>query len=273
MHKTLKPKNWKGEHYKYRQHKLDGHRYTFYMSPSGRLQGWGRTYRSDLEISVKRPSIKNCDWWYDLQQIPIRSAVDGELIVLDGNSGDVATALAEDPTRLIFVPFAVPYWNDQLLHHEDVGVGMSIALANGLGFVKTYLDEIPLDRESLLSGAEELGIEGWVLKRHNYTDWWKLKSTKTIDLEVVGFKDGEGKYLGLVGALIVQAIIDGVPTELASISGMTDDVRYDIEDSDIGRVCEVEYQRFGKNRLIHPRFIRWRDDKPVEECAYSRSDL
>jgi ATP-dependent DNA ligase len=64
-------------------------------------------------------------------------------------------------------------------------------------------------------------------------------------------------------------------TEITRVSGMPDEQRLDIDEKkDLGRVVEVEYQDVGNGgRLIHPRFVRWRDDKPASQCRYDWEDL
>ena len=91
------------------------------------------------------------------------------------------------------------------------------------------------------------------------------------DLIITGWTEGEGKYAGLIGALKVSTC-DG--EELASVSGMTDDVRRLISSSPesfLGRVCEVQYQNVAKlGRLRHPVFLGFRDDKRPEECGINQ---
>jgi ATP-dependent DNA ligase len=204
------------------------------------------------------------------------SSVDGELYVPDGNAGDAAHAIAECSNKLEFVPFAVPWWKGLDIATWDIIATSSTLLEiTSLKFCPTFFCSNEDNEERLLQDAVDLGIEGWVLKDSNYTGWWKVKPTKSIDGIVTGFKDGEGKYLGLTGALIISVFIEEKLCEVAAVSGMTDAVRIDIdEDNNLGRVCEVEYQELGNGRrLIHPRFVRWRNDKPADECIYEWSEL
>lgn len=115
---------------------------------------------------------------------------------------------------------------------------------------------------------EQPDAEGLVYKDGNLLRWAKHKLVQTADVVCVGFKDGDGKYLGLVGA-IECALADG--TVVARCSGMSDAERVRISDDPdayIGRVLEVSYQYVGsRGRLRHPRFVRWRDDKRAAECT------
>jgi len=220
------------------------------------------------------------------------------LYVPEGNAGDATTAIANCTDDLEFMAFALPWVNGSSLEKVSVARARSLCLSEiGVPFAKP-LPIYPTDTlEKLLSDAVDLGYEGWVLKLHNYYGWFKVKPQKEVDCIVTGFKEGDGKYFGLVGSLKVSVLIEGNKSaysddttleyhgfnapakyeliEIANVSGMDDTTRVDIdEEKDLGRVCEVEYQEVGNGgRLIHAHFVRWRDDKPANECVVSRSDL
>ena len=301
-HDKLKPKNWKGEPVAVKQQKYNGHRFTMFKQADGQLVGFessSSTMPESREIRVKRPGIVKYNWWkkFVLNMLPM-SSVDGELYIPGGNAGDAAHAIAECSDDLEFIPFAFPWWNGKEIYDEPVVTAQNIAnRIIGINFAKTLPIQPDDTYDVLCHHAVKLGIEGWVLKLSNYKGWYKVKPQKEIDCIVTGFKDGDGKYLGLVGALKVSVLIEGnksaysddttldyhgfnAPakyqlTEIASVSGMSDEIRIDIdEDKDLGRVCEVEYQEVGNGgRLIHAHFICWRDDKSAEECVCNRSDL
>ena len=276
VHERLRSKLWKGIPTKWKQFKFNGHRFTVYKQKDGKLIGFERTIRDDLEMTVKRPDFVKYDFWKALENIPPMSSVDGELYVMHGNAGDTAHAIAECKSTLCFMPFAVPFWKsvDYSIHDLEWADG-TLRVSTGIGLAP-YFDLLSSDTfEQLCDDARMLDIEGWVLKDSNYEGWWKVKPQKTIDCIVTGFKDGNGKYLGGVGALKVSAYINGRLVEIANVSGMSDDVRWDIDEKDdLGRVCEIEYQDLGNGgRLIHAHFVQWRDDKPEDECSYNREDL
>lgn len=283
MHDRLRVKEWKNQFAKWKQVKYNGHRFTVYKQLDGKLVGFERKVRPDLEISVKQPKIVECDWWQTLaQMLPPVSSVDGELHVPGGNAGDAAHAIAECSPELMFTPFAVPWWDGFDWTFNDVWATSEFWRANfgtasPLQFAKTYMRLPHETLEDLLKQAVESGIEGWVLKNFNYDEWWKAKPTRSVDCVVTGFKDGDGKYIGLIGSLLCSVYLDNETelTEIARVSGMTDDERLNIDEThDLGRVVEVEYQDIGNGgRLIHPRFVGWRDDKPAVECRYAKEDL
>jgi len=272
----LKPKNWNGTRVRNKQHKMNGHRLTIWKQKDGRLVGWERTIRDDREITLLRPDIVKYDWWKALEQIPPMSCVDGEAYTEFGNAGSAAHAIAECLPTLEFMPFAVPWWKsenkfDAALERVDIGLHTYTGLKLAPFFKLMEHDT----EELLIKDAIDLGIEGWVLKEANYLSWWKVKPTYPIDAIITGLKWAEqGKYLGAVGSLLCSIYIKGELVEIACVSGMDDKTRWDLDKKDIGRVIEVEYQELGNgNRLIHPRFSQWRDDKPAEECAYNWSEI
>ena len=93
----------------------------------------------------------------------------------------------------------------------------------------------------------------------------KIKEELTLDLEVVGMFEGEGKYLGTLGGLIVA----GLDMYRHRISGMTDTQRdewWADEDLILGQIVEVKAMKKLKDgSLREPRFKAIRHDKYVED--------
>ena len=113
------------------------------------------------------------------------------------------------------------------------------------------------------------GLEGLVIKTvgHKYQrtrskDWMKMKEVGSVDVRVCGFQEGEGKYVGTLGALLVK-LDNGQVTHVGT--GFSDALRHDIwsnRDSMIDRHVEIQYHEITKDgNLRHPRFYRWREDK------------
>jgi DNA ligase-1 len=98
----------------------------------------------------------------------------------------------------------------------------------------------------------------WEGKRSNA--WLKIKDEKSVDVVVVGMKEGAGKYAGTLGALIVDYKGKKVP-----VSGMTDDQRnlfWKKPKLILKKMVEVEYQEETVHgSLRHPRYKRHRPDK------------
>lgn len=116
------------------------------------------------------------------------------------------------------------------------------------------------NRPALLAKLHELESmagEGLMLHHQDalYTtgrssDLLKLKTYQDSEAQVIGYRPGKGKYLGMVGALVVRTA-DG--KEFAIGSGLTDALR--LTPPVIGTVITYRYNGQTKNGL--PRFARF----------------
>jgi ATP-dependent DNA ligase len=109
--------------------------------------------------------------------------------------------------------------------------------------------------------------------------WYKLKKFNTIDVVVIGWKEGQGKYQGTTGAIEFGMYMSSqsmTPVSFGWCAGMDDETRNLIatlhgRDQLLGMVFELRY--FGKvgrdgKGYRFPQFMRWRPDKPEHECIY-----
>lgn len=127
-----------------------------------------------------------------------------------------------------------------------------------------YLVSSEAEIHALYEAVRARGLEGLIIKtdspyyrRRNHA-WMKIKAEETLDLLVTGWEPGTGKYVGMIGALIVDH--KGVPVNVGS--GLSDDLRQENPDEIVGRLIEVEYHEITPDgSLRHPRFKRFRDDK------------
>lgn len=114
----------------------------------------------------------------------------------------------------------------------------------------------------------DMDLEGAIVKLHDSLyrfgrtkDWMKIKASETHDLEVTGFVEGQGKYTGTLGALVVD--FRGVPVNVGT--GLSDDLReflWHRRQQYLHTVIEVEAHEITPDgSLRHPRFIRFREDK------------
>jgi DNA ligase-1 len=138
--------------------------------------------------------------------------------------------------------------------------------------VKILKHKLVHNVEELLAYYQEcrrLGLEGVVTKRpgHLFTtgrnqDWQKMKEVSSMDLKIVGFEEGEGKYVGTLGAVVVE-LPDGQTTNVGT--GFSDDDRgiiWENQRTYLGEIMEVQYhEKTLAGNLRHPRYYRMRPDK------------
>ncbi len=193
----------------------------------------------------------------------------GELFITGGNASDVASAIRKKPDlkmrhRLAFSVFDFPQlrWTENYrqlrervfrvrdaLHSEAFRVPRMLAC----GVLRGLLQKAP----TMLTNVEE----GVVLKQKTpvvaNAAWYKVKKTETLDLKLVAFVAGKGKYFGQVGAL-VGADRAG---KLHQVSGITDAMRKSLGEDVFGDIFEVRHNGIlARGGLRHARFVRWRED-------------
>lgn len=269
----LKAKPWAGQPgVRYLHAKRDGHR-LFIVREHENDPPRVLTTRP---VDITEQLAGWCQWYERARWIPAGSVIEGELWRPGEPASYVKTGIKQQDQHLRLDVFAVPRWRYQEQHSQTLSWAEARANELSLAFAPWahWLGDYLTDLRALMRfvGWEPSETEGVVLKKANYHGWYKLKMTRTVDLVVTGFVDGEGKYLGNTGALRCSVVLPNSKTlEVACVSGMDDDTRALIdEQADLGRVVEVEYQYVGSGgRLRHPRFKRWRDDKNAtsEDCG------
>jgi ATP-dependent DNA ligase len=127
---------------------------------------------------------------------------------------------------------------------------------------------LQLFQEVTSSGGEGIILKnydtGYFFGKRN-SNLMKIKEEVTKDLAAVGMVEGEGKYAGTLGALIVQSR-DGTKHQ---VSGMTDDQRtrwWNSKELILGQVVEVKAMKeLEDGSLREPRFKACRFDKTLAE--------
>jgi len=137
-------------------------------------------------------------------------------------------------------------------------------------------------KESLYDWIVTHGGEGVMVKnplahyhpgKRQANNWYKVKKFDTYEAYVTGFDPGQGKYEGLIGA-IVCTTQDDVEVRC---SGMTDDERIRItarQERIIQQQWVLEVKHFGLTAGTprHPQFLRWREDKGPSDCWFATKE-
>lgn len=144
-----------------------------------------------------------------------------------------------------------------LYNREDTAVHVAVPrrVLTDRQVREAYAEYRALNYEGAM--VKDMGT-AWTARRTHA--WMKLKEERSVDVRVIGMKEGTGKYRGMCGALYVNH--NGKEVR---VSGMTDAQRVEFwndRNSIVGHMVEVEYQEVTKNgSLRHPRFKRVREDK------------
>ena len=150
-----------------------------------------------------------------------------------------------------------------------------------LSFMTHSLRPIPSYRVYSMKEAQAIadeyiseGFEGAVIKKLDTIwedgtskDMVKIKEVYDADLYCVGIKLGKGKYKGKIGSAILQTSCGRIEVDCGS--GLTDPDRNKHPDEFIGKIIEIQYNKFIQSKkdkpasLYLPRFIEVREDKNV----------
>lgn len=150
----------------------------------------------------------------------------------------------------------------------------SLCVQSGLSSTDLVQNKIAFNltqAEEHLEEAKKLGFEGimmkspdWIWEHHKTrrtVEMAKYKKRPTADLKVVGVTEGEGKYIGMIGSLVLR---DSKGREVSVGSGMDDADRSRGADYWMDKVVEIEYEQI-LDTYIQPTYLHMRWDKTVEE--------
>lgn len=139
--------------------------------------------------------------------------------------------------------------------------------------------------------ALDAGMEGVMLKRKDSKyvpggrppTWQKVKKMSTGDFYIIGSVPGKGSNTGKVGSLkVAYRGADGKDVYVADVAGfdeatrtmLTDPETGEVKKEFLGKVLEVMGQgRTKNNRIRHPHFVRWRDDKVAADTDETQINL
>lgn len=256
-----------------------------------------------LEISFKSLPADKADeygYYFDKGVDGLQMALDGEII--SGSFADTVSevrrkgAVAEKAEYHIFdaVPYSMltadgvnhiplPYKQRREFVRFLVGTGGQ----DGLRLVPSYMASSHEEIQKYYTTFRAKGLEGAMVKtlegtyyKKRSNSWMKIKNEETEDLEVIGAFEGTGKYEGQLGGIVcrrgeVEVRVGGGFTDLDRVelwkayredeeNGAAGDGSFQL----IGRLAEVEFHEVTPDgSLRHPRFVRFRDDKKIEEAA------
>jgi len=275
--------------------KLDGARYTLHLAhdPTGRTEGNTLLSRHKSKVDrinvdktanvphitgVEYPGLEGCE-------------LDGEMFHTDIST--TTSIMGASPAKAIerqkeigWIKYYV--WDIPVFKGKDIrGLPLTQRRKILVEVVKRMknpniktLTQYPHDKvEELFLKVVGRGGEGLVVKdvRQGYgSGWSKMKKSYDISVFISGFKPGNGKYTGMVGAMEVSVIDDdGKPKAIGYASGFVDSIREDMTEEPekyIGRVVDVYAQELSKtDRLRHPTFYRFREDgMDAKDCTLQK---
>lgn len=246
--------------------KLNGVRCTYV---NGKLISRQGTEFTGLDHIVK--AIHNAEQKYGNQNL----VLDGELIHMnDGTLSDndnfrlgtgIINAKDGDKSSIMFIIFDILPYEDFIEGKSKADYSLRRAWLDVLSIVLYVITDcvkvVPLlysgtDKTKIdewLEYADKNGWEGIMLNRNTpyeckrTINLIKIKSFKHSDLRIVDVVEGEGKYVGVLGAIIV----DYKGNKVNVGSGFTDEQRKEywaIKDELIGKIAQIKYKEVSKNK-------------------------
>lgn len=128
------------------------------------------------------------------------------------------------------------------------------------------------------------GGEGLIIKdiRTGYgIGWSKAKKAFEVSCFISGYKPGNGKYEGGIGAIAISVYDEyGNAVEVGFASGFSDEIREQISSDQASwlfKVVDIYAHELSKpskdhpsGRLRHPTYLRFRDDLDETDCTLSK---
>ena len=175
------------------------------------------------------------------------------------------------------------YWNAQQRKRLEIldKIAYVIDKMTNVVLVKGILVDLDTaagrdQMDRYFADALALGLEGIMVKDmeapyecKRSVHWMKIKPVADFDLKVIQVVEGEGKYVGMMGALLCEGFDDGKLIRVSVGSGFSDEQRAEIwknRRKALGQtavvMCDaVTQSNTGEYSLRFPRFKTFRDDK------------
>lgn len=281
--------------------KFDGSRYLAIGTPDG-----GRFFSRKKSENKKSPETLGLPVEKTANVPHLSEAFKGMTFILDGEvfypgkkSNDVTKIMGADPVKALerqqgefgwlhYMVYDILYYDGQDVRHLPWGERGEILEEvydrwfTGNDFI--HLSKVvygEADKRALLKYAEDTGEEGIMLKnvdakyqsdKRPEHHWYKVKGEITMDVVLMGYEPGEGKYAGQIGSIVFGLYRDGELTKAGTCSGMTDELRKELTErgnTHMFQVFELKaMERTEKGLFRHPRFIQFRHDKNAQDCLW-----
>lgn len=257
------------------QEKLDGNRCIAYF------------VEEDAEWYFQSRSGKPLKVEFDMSWADIDRIYDGEIMTLDkagtrdfNSTSGAINGIYTDKSQLHYFIYDIidntltyKERKDLLDSFDKEGTGTDCTILKVIG--QCELQPNPAYNVQLDEWLDEIvdkGGEGLMLRDPNAVydigrrseALLKYKKVQTMDLRIVGFNEGKGKYEGMIGSFICETDEGDIQVNVA---GMSDDIRMSNPDDWIGTIIEVAYFDISMSKdkttksLRFPRLKRVRDDK------------
>jgi len=276
-----------------------------WFSVSQKLNGFHASFYKGKLISRQGKEITGCQHILDEIENTYSAMrlkdmfIDGELIRINNDSlsdeenfrltASIANSDSDDKSQLKFVFYdMIPVSNfdtDQnILSYRYRLIAMQAINDWLVNFPSPYFEMVPvfysgtdqLEIVKWLKYADENDMEGLIInrdtryQRKRNSGVLKVKSWKHADLRVIGIEEGDGKYSGSCGKLIVD--YKGNPLGLSGMSDEERDAWWSDPDSIIGQIVLVKYKqetqdKTGKKSLQFATYKGIRTDK--DEVSYN----
>lgn len=269
--------------------KLDGSRY---LGIDGRLFSRRLSVKDGMPVEKTNnvPHIQK-----ELQRLPLGTVVDGEVYYPGGNSNLVTSIMGSLPAKALarqegnpirYCIFDVLHYNGKDLTKRPWSERRAVLDKLYAGHLNNskHIDLSMVhygDKHKFLDDMLSSGEEGIMLKnvdaeyyageRFEHA-WYKVKKDYPIDVVIMGFEPGKGKYNNMVGSVVFGQYEEkgGQLIRKGSCSGFTDAMRLDMTthpNKYINQVMEIHaMEPTAKGAFRHPQFVRMRDDKSPRDC-------
>lgn len=254
--------------------KMDGVR-TLAHDVDGKVSFWSRSKKPFPNFHRFAPDIANmADLLRQMMNVPSWWSVwfDGEMTAKSGEFRGVMQHLRRhkdvDPAVFEYHLFDTPTLEKNRLKMRLGVLSTVITMADptDIYFLPHFMPVVGWNSiEQVFARLTSEGKEGIIIKdqnsfyefREGSPSWLKMKKEHTLDLPVIGYKPGKGKYTGKVGALTCQ-LPNGKTVDVPGFS----DADRDLFTMDLPEMIEVKHNGVTSGgKLRHPRFVCVREDK------------